>query len=83
MKAEDPPAHRNKSAEVVEVRPYRLFRIEERVSCRRDSADERVEMEVERSWRTVVVEVSMLSRALSVSWGWDWDWDGRAGVGVR
>lgn len=71
------------------LRPYRLFRIEERVSWRRDSADERVDMDVERSWRSVLVEVSMLSRAVSVRYCWDWDWDwglvvwGRAGVGVR
>ena len=74
--------------------PYFLRRREDSVSWRRDSAEERLEREVERERRRRVVEVSISSRSVSVRlccWGWVavWGWGcglrcGRGGwVGVR
>jgi hypothetical protein len=51
------------------------------VSWRRDSALESVAMLFERSWRRIVVEVSIWSRSVSVR-GSFWDGDEVDGVGL-
>ena len=60
-----PPAHRKRIFDA--ETPYFFRRREDSVSWRRDSAEERFVMDVERERRRRVVEVSISSRSVSVS----------------
>lgn len=68
-----PPAQRQRSSPAA-LCPYFLRRTCDSVDWRRDSAEERLEIEAARSRRRRAVEESMESRSGSVRWLWEECW---------